>query len=46
MDSHFTMRTYIRNLDMLKAFGNIERVVKFDFFAEMNYFASYVRNMV
>ena len=32
--THFTMRTYgnIRNFDLLKALGDIERVVKSDFF--------------
>ena len=36
---------YIRYLDLLKAFGYIERVVKSDFFSEKTYFISYVRNM-
>ena len=34
MVAHFTMRTYgvIRNFDLIKAFGYIERVVKSDSF--------------
>ena len=34
MITHFTMRSYrvIRNFDLVKAFGNIERIVKPDFF--------------
>ena len=36
---------YIRHFDLLKAFGYIERVIKFDFFRKKVFFTSYVRNM-
>ena len=39
MVAHFTMRTHGVNqtLDLLKAFGYIERVVKSDFFSEKDH---------
>ena len=37
---------YIRNLDLLKAFGYIVRVVESDFFfGQKTFFTSYMRNM-
>ena len=35
----------IRNFDLLKAYGYIERVVNSDFFAEMTLFTSYGHKM-
>ena len=37
---------YIRNIDLFKAFGYIEKAVKSEFFfSEKTYFTLYVRNM-
>ena len=41
-----TLRPYeLRYFDVLKAFGYIEIVVKFDFCSENIYFIKYVRNV-
>ena len=39
------MRPYGVNIDLLKAFGYIERVIESEFFSEKTYFTSYVHNM-